>query len=112
MIELEEMQAVPLQQDEEGSIRVAGTRVTLESVVGRFKQGFTGEEIQESFPSIRLADIYAVLSYYLKHEAEVEGYLQARSREADEIRQVWEQRPEGSALRQRIRTRRERQATR
>jgi len=111
VIELEEMQAVPLHRDEEGSVRVAGSRVTLESIVARFKQGFTGEEIQESFPSIRLGDIYAVLAYYLKHEVEVEEYLQAQREKGKGVRGLWDERPEVLTFRERIRTRRARQAT-
>jgi predicted nuclease of predicted toxin-antitoxin system len=45
----------PLHEDE-GIIRVIGTRVTLESIVAVFDRGGAPEEIAQSFPSVRLAD--------------------------------------------------------
>ena len=59
---------VPLMLAEDGTIRVTGSQVVLESVVYQYQQGKTAETILESFPSVKLADIHAVISYYLNHE--------------------------------------------
>jgi uncharacterized protein (DUF433 family) len=76
---------VPLRSDERGIYRVGATRVTLDTVVGAFKDGATPEEIVQQFDTLDLGDVYAVLSYYLHHRAEVENYL---SRQEDVARQL------------------------
>ena len=43
MIELETVQTVPLIAGEDGVIRITGSRVTLDSIVGQFKRGATAE---------------------------------------------------------------------
>lgn len=67
---------VPLRQDETGTLRVADTRIPLERVVEAYRDGACAEDIVRQFDSLRLADVYAVLTYYLSHEEEVKGYLQ------------------------------------
>jgi hypothetical protein len=41
------MRHVPLTTDADGTIRISGSRVPLDSVVSQFKQGATAEQIQE-----------------------------------------------------------------
>src|SRR5207244_2391669 len=65
MMTLETTQNVPLTLTENGTIRVTGSRVSLEAVVYQYEQGNSAEQIHESFPSLRLADIHAVISYDL-----------------------------------------------
>ncbi|MEP0758427.1 DUF433 domain-containing protein [Trichocoleus sp. DQ-A2] len=43
---------------------MGGTRVTLDTVVAAFNSGATAEEIVFQYPSLQLANIYAVISYY------------------------------------------------
>jgi uncharacterized protein (DUF433 family) len=76
----------PIQMDNDGVLRVAGTRVTLDTVVGAFQMCRSAEEIRESYPSLSLADIHAVISYYLRHRDEVDEYLERRRRQAEEVR--------------------------
>jgi uncharacterized protein (DUF433 family) len=70
---------IPLAEDAYGTLRLAGTRVTLDSVVALYSRGETVEGLAEAFPSVPLPDLLAVLAYYLRHRAEVEAYL-ARQR--------------------------------
>lgn len=81
---------VPLHTDEDGNIRVSRTRVTLDTIVGFYKQGDTAERLHEGFPTVPLADIHAVIAYYLAHREEVDAYLQRREEEAARIRAEWE----------------------
>jgi uncharacterized protein (DUF433 family) len=67
MLSAATVEPIPLSTDANGVIRVAGTRVTLETVVGAFETGATPEEIAQDFPVLRLDDIYAVVTYYLRH---------------------------------------------
>jgi uncharacterized protein (DUF433 family) len=95
-------QPVPLTQDANGAIRMAKTRVTLDTVVDAFLEGATAEEIVQQYPSLELADVYAVLSYYLRRRAEVEKYLQGRRNKALRVRQQNEKRFDPTGLRARL----------
>jgi uncharacterized protein (DUF433 family) len=79
-------QPVPLTSDDTGAWRVGGTRIPLERVIEAYKDGATPETIVRWFDSLRLADVYAVLSYYLNHTDEVEAYLREREAVAAEVR--------------------------
>src|SRR4051794_40477605 len=77
----------PLNTDADGVVRVGGTRVTLDTLVAAFREGATAEAIADQYPSLRLADIYTTLGYFLRHQAEVEAYLRQRRDQAAQIRQ-------------------------
>jgi uncharacterized protein (DUF433 family) len=100
-------EAVPLHTDPDGVVRVAGTRVTLETVVAAYDRGSTAEEICEDFPGLDLSDVYAVLTYTLRHRAEVDRYLADRGRAGDEIRREIESTAENRRLRERLLARRQ-----
>src|SRR5947199_1424789 len=94
--------AVPLFEDGQGGLRVTGTRVLLERIVHAFEDGATPEGIVQSYDTLQLADVYAVLTWYLRHKAEVADYLRQRAAEAAAIRQRIEaQQPDRAALRAR-----------
>jgi len=67
---------------------VGKTRVTLDTVVGAFQDGATAEEIATQYPTLSLGQVYAVITYYLAHIAEVNDYLQARKQQSAEVRQA------------------------
>jgi uncharacterized protein (DUF433 family) len=62
-------------RDRDGTVRVAGTRVTLDTVVRAFHAGASPEEIAEQYPVLGLGDVYSVLAFYLRRRAEVDAYL-------------------------------------
>ena len=101
-----EAQLVPLVADDSGVIRVGETRVTLETVVGAFRQGATAEEIASQYPAVSLADIYGVIGFYLHHQREVEEYLREAQVEADQIRTRIEQQFPSEGIRDRLLARR------
>jgi uncharacterized protein (DUF433 family) len=45
--------------------------VTLDTIVAAFDAGATAEEIAQQYSSISLADVYSVITYYLRHQTEV-----------------------------------------
>ena len=101
--------AVPLFDDGQGGLRVTGTRVLLERIVHAFEDGATPEGIVQSYDTLRLADVYAVLTWYLHHKAEVEDYLRRREEEAEAIRRTIEDKqPDRAELRARLLARRAR----
>jgi uncharacterized protein (DUF433 family) len=81
-----EADPIPLTTDAHGVLRVAGTRVTLDTILSLYKTGATPKEIAEEFPSLELADIFAVITYYLRHRPEVEAYLERGRLEAETLR--------------------------
>jgi uncharacterized protein (DUF433 family) len=96
---------VPLTQWENGSIRVGGTRVTLDTVIGRFHVGDTPEDIQDGFPSLTLEQINATIDWYLNNKVEADEYLEEGEREAEKIRQRIESDPEYQVWRAELRRR-------
>lgn len=99
-------ESIPLNIDQSGVIRVARTRVTLDTVVYAFLDGATAEDIAQRYPSLDLGDIYAVLGYYLRHRSEVESYLRKRRTEAGRVRRRNERRLAAQGLRARLMARR------
>jgi uncharacterized protein (DUF433 family) len=79
--------SIPLHTDEGGAIRVSDTRVTLDVIIARYQQGLTPEDIHESFPTVSVTDIYAVISYYLANQLEVDAYLARRDADGERLRQ-------------------------
>ena len=79
--------SIPLEKNADNVLLIGGTRVTLDTLVGAFHAGATAEEIALRYPSLKLADVYSCVSYYLQNQAEVEDYLQQRQQQAAEIRQ-------------------------
>lgn len=90
-----------MRRDAQGVIRVADTRVTLDTVVSAFETGATAEEIAEDYP-LRLDDVYAAITYYLRHQDQVRSYLEERRRFAAAVRQENEKRFDHRGLRERL----------
>ena len=81
---------IPLEPDEHGTIRMGGTRVTLESVIADYHRGATPEEIVHDFPLLEVADVYHVLGYYLDNRADLDAYIQRQHEEGQRLRREWE----------------------
>ena len=94
MATLEKTQAMPLRLTEDGTIRIANSRVGLDSVVHHYKLGASAEQIAQKFPALDLADVYAAISYYLIHEEIIEAYLQQQEAEGDEVQRKIESDPQ------------------
>lgn len=78
----------------------------LDLVIEAFTAGATPEGIQESYDSLKLAGVYAVIAYYLRHSAKVYKYLATRAVEAQETRREIEANQDLSEIRARLRARR------
>ena len=65
-----------------GGYYVAGTRVSLDSLVYAFKRGASPESIKRSFPVLTLEQVYGAIAFYLAHQEEVDIYLAEAEREA------------------------------
>jgi hypothetical protein len=90
--------AVPLREEPPGVFRVGKSRVLLELVLRAFKSGATPEAIVQSYDTLNLADVYAVLSRYLADPAPFEDYLRQCDEAAAQTRRQIEavQGPQGN----------------
>lgn len=77
----------PYVERRDDGYRISGSRVSLDSVVYAFLGGQTPESIAQSFPVLRLEQVYGAVAYYLAHRDEVDAYLE-RSREDFEAQRV------------------------
>ncbi len=87
--------AVPIWEEPAGVFRVGDSRVLLELVISAFKRGETPEHIARSYRTLRLADVYAVISRYLANPAPFDDYLRQCDEQAAAVRRTIEatQRP-------------------
>ena len=103
---------IPLRTDADGVIRVGNTRVTLHTLIGFYNSGQTPEDLHDGFSTVSLADIYAVVAYYLANRDTVDEYLHQIDVEAEQIRREIEANysPETLALRARLRALRDKKS--
>lgn len=87
-------------EDRGGVYYVAGTRISLDSIVYAFRAGAAPETIREDFEGLSLADVYGAIAHYLDHQAAVDAYLARRKRQWIQ----WERRgtPPSAELRARL----------
>jgi uncharacterized protein (DUF433 family) len=82
--------SVPLSMDATGTVRVHGTRLTLDTVLGAYERGDTPQEIVEGFPDLSLADVHAIIAYYFRHREEIDAYLREGDERGEELRRKFE----------------------
>ena len=71
-------------EERNGGYYIAGTRISLDSVVYAFERGNSPDAIQESFPVLKRSQIYGVIAFYLDYQAEVQRYLESEERRIQE----------------------------
>lgn len=96
------LEAVPLAADRDGVIRISGTRVPLETVIGAFLDGSTPEEIVLSYTTLSLADVYQVVAYYLRNKEKVDDYLERVRVQEEQARTLMEARWNQVGIRERL----------
>lgn len=72
-------------EQHDGGYWIAGTRISLDSVVYAFKDGAAAETIRRSFPLLTLEQVYGGITYYLGHKVEIDEYLAASEIEFAEL---------------------------
>ena len=81
---------------------MSDTRVSLDSVIFAFNEGSTPEEIAQQYTTLNLADIYAVISYYLQNHDEVAEYLERRKAQRAQLKEEVESRFDPQGIRDRL----------
>jgi uncharacterized protein (DUF433 family) len=66
-------------------VRVGKSRVILDLLVSQYENGMTPEDMVRDYDTLMLADVYAVIAYYLRHRDEVLAYLKRREEEAQAL---------------------------
>ena len=69
----------------DGGYWVAGTRVSLDSVVYSFWEGLSPESIVDSFETLTLEEVYGAIAYYLRHRTEIDAHLKQSEAEFDRL---------------------------
>lgn len=81
---------IPIYEDPPGVFRIGKSRVLLELVIRAFQRGQTPESIIQSFDTLSLLDVYAVVSYYLANPSAIDSYLATCDQRADAMREKLE----------------------
>ena len=68
-----------------GTPHVAGTGVTIRTIVRWYQLGLSPEEIAADYPHLELAQVYAALAYYHANRVEMDADLAAEEAESDRI---------------------------
>jgi uncharacterized protein (DUF433 family) len=71
-----------------GGYYVAGSRVSLDSIVYAFLGGQTAEAIAQAFPVLTLEQVYGALTFYLAQRQTIDEYLAAQRNDIEERRQA------------------------
>jgi len=69
-----------------GGYYVAGTRVSLDSVVYAFRRGESPEKIQSNFDSLTVEQINGAIAFYTGNREMVDAYLVRQKEEFDRMR--------------------------
>ena len=72
--------------DDLGIARVAGTRLkVIHLVMDQMAHGSTPEMLRDQFPGLSLAQVYAALTYYHDHKADLDAEIERGRREAEAL---------------------------
>ncbi|HEY6343319.1 MAG TPA: DUF433 domain-containing protein [Candidatus Binataceae bacterium] len=74
-------------EEREGGLYIAGSRVSLDSIVYAFLRGESPEGIAECFPAVNLEQVFGALAFYLANRAQVDEYLGEGKAEFEKLRE-------------------------
>jgi uncharacterized protein (DUF433 family) len=66
--------------------RIAGSRVSLNSIVHAYWSGQTAEAIAQSFPGLTLEQVHGALAFYLANRSEIDARLERAEAEFEALR--------------------------
>ena len=71
------------------TFRVAGTRISLDSIVYAFREGQSAESIAENYPTLTLEQVYGALTFYLRRQREIDEYLRREETADERAQRAW-----------------------
>ena len=75
-------------EQRDGAYVVAGSRVSLDSIVYAFLSGQSAEALAQAFPVLSLEQVYGAITYYLAHRDDIDRYLEHRRQDFAATRQA------------------------
>jgi uncharacterized protein (DUF433 family) len=98
-------------EQRDGNYYIAGTRISLDSIVHAFRGGESPETIHQNFELLEVEEVYGAIAYYLANQPDIDAYLIRQSEKWAEEKRNAEPLPPG--LRERLmRAREEMHSTR
>ena len=70
-----------------GTPHIAGTGVTVRTIVRYYKLGMSPEEIAAEYPHLSLAQVYGALAYYHANRVDMDAHMAAEEAASDRIEQ-------------------------
>jgi uncharacterized protein (DUF433 family) len=67
-------------EERNGGYYVAGTRITLDSIIQCFNEGLSPEAILGEFETLTLAQVFGAIAFYLENQPAMDAY-QTRQRQ-------------------------------
>lgn len=98
-------EGVPLIDRYEGkirTIRVIGSRITLDTLVHVYQRENSVEHLAKGFPTLSLEQIKSVINWYLTHQREADEYLAEGEAEAERLYQWIDNQPGYAEQREKI----------
>jgi uncharacterized protein (DUF433 family) len=81
-------------------IRLKGHRIGIETILLDYLElGLIPEEIVLRYPTLKLEEVYATMTYYWRNQAEVDVYLQAVIEHEERMQQEQENNPPPAVVR-------------
>ena len=87
-------------EERSGGYYVAGTRVSLDSLVQCFIEGLSPEAILGEFESLTLAQVFGAIAFYLENQPAIDSYRMRQMQRFETVRRGANPLPAG--LRQRL----------
>jgi len=72
----------------DGGYWIVDSRVSLDSVVYAFLSGQSAESIAQSFPALKLEQVYGAITFYLSNRTDIDAYLAQAKRDYEVMRQA------------------------
>lgn len=73
-------------EERNGGYYVAGTRVSLDSIVECFNEGLSPETILSEFETLNLAQVYGAIAFYLEQKPAIDAYRTRQQQRFDRVR--------------------------
>ena len=86
--------ASPYLDEQDGALRIKGTRVGIEPIMSNFNEGLTPEQIVRGFPTVTLAQVYGAIAYYLENKQLIDEDMAESQRELEKIPPLSQTNPE------------------
>lgn len=81
-------------EEREGGYYLAGTRVSLDSIIQCFREGLSPEGILEEFETLTLGQIYSAIAFYLDNQPAMDTYMVRQKGRFEAVRRSAEPLPD------------------